>query len=180
MFDWPTVHEQGGCLRLLGRENFLHQAADSIEPLVPNRTPNVTSQLSVPRRQLLADSHHRFRRQLTLLGVSNRPPMSASILRAAARGGRPATTFFRANTIRSAAPQPLSARAAIVLPTLVALPSANGSFSTSARLRAEHQEETFEEFSARYATARRCCAGATGLGRAAPGTGHARNGRTSS
>ena len=79
--------------------------------------------------------------------------MSASILRVAARGGRPATTtFFRANTIRSATPQPLSARAAIVLPTLFALPSANSSFSTSTRLRAEHQEETFEEFTARYDT----------------------------
>ncbi len=75
--------------------------------------------------------------------------MSASMLRVAARG--PATTFFRANTIRPTGSQPMTARAAVVLPTLLALPSVNSSFSTSARLRAEHQEETFEEFTARYA-----------------------------
>ncbi|TPX17659.1 uncharacterized protein E0L32_012038 [Thyridium curvatum] len=69
--------------------------------------------------------------------------MSASLLRVAARG--PATTFFRANTLRAA--QPMTARAAMVLP-IVAAPS----FSTSARLRSDHGEETFEEFSARYDT----------------------------
>lgn len=75
--------------------------------------------------------------------------MSASILRVAARGPA-ATTFFRANTIRPVA-QPLTARAAAVLPSILAVPSATHSnFSTSARLRSEHAEETFEEFSARY------------------------------
>lgn len=68
--------------------------------------------------------------------------MSASLLRVAARG--PATTFFRANTLRTA--QPLSARAAMILPGVIAAPT----FSTSARLRSDHGEETFEEFSARY------------------------------
>lgn len=72
--------------------------------------------------------------------------MSASLIRVATRGPA-ATTFFRANTIRPAA-QPLTARAAAVLPSILAVPSAN--FSTSARLRSEHAEETFEEFSARY------------------------------
>ncbi|KUI57937.1 Cytochrome c oxidase subunit 6, mitochondrial [Cytospora mali] len=55
-----------------------------------------------------------------------------SFLRIAARG--PTTsTFFRATTIRSAA-------------RVVARPN----FSTSSRMRAEHHEESFEEFSARY------------------------------
>ncbi|KAK5662814.1 hypothetical protein OQA88_6225 [Cercophora sp. LCS_1] len=71
--------------------------------------------------------------------------MSASLLRAA-RG--PSTSFFRANVIAAARPQPLAARAGLVAPSLVALASSN--FSTSSRLRSEHQEETFEEFSARY------------------------------
>ncbi|KAK1760814.1 cytochrome c oxidase subunit 6 [Echria macrotheca] len=71
--------------------------------------------------------------------------MSASLLRAA-RG--PSTTFFRANIIAAARPQPLAARAGLVAPSLVAL--ATSPFSTTNRLRAEHQEETFEEFSARY------------------------------
>ncbi|KAK0751996.1 cytochrome c oxidase subunit VA-domain-containing protein [Schizothecium vesticola] len=70
--------------------------------------------------------------------------MSASLLRVAARG--PATTFFRANLLAAARPQPLAARAGLVVPSLLAVPS----FSTSSRLRSEHQEETFEEFSARY------------------------------
>ena len=73
--------------------------------------------------------------------------MSASILRVAARG--PATTFFRANTLRSAS-QPLTARAAVFVPGLLAgVPSAKNSFSSTARARSEHGEETFEEFSAR-------------------------------
>ena len=69
--------------------------------------------------------------------------MSASLLRVAARG--PATTLFRANFLAAARPQPLAARAGLVVPSLLAAPS----FSTSSRLRSEHLEETFEEFSAR-------------------------------
>jgi len=72
--------------------------------------------------------------------------MSASILRAAVRG--PSSTFFRANTLAAARPQPLVARAALVVPSLLA--SSSSSFSTTTRVRSEHQEETFEEFSARY------------------------------
>ncbi|KAF6817316.1 Cytochrome c oxidase subunit 6, mitochondrial [Colletotrichum musicola] len=70
--------------------------------------------------------------------------MSASIIRVAARGS---TTFFRANPVR----QPLMARSAVIVPTMVAGVPAASSFSTSARMRSgEHQEETFEEFSARF------------------------------
>ncbi|KAL1867110.1 Cytochrome c oxidase subunit 6 [Diaporthe australafricana] len=58
-----------------------------------------------------------------------------SFLRIAARGPT-ASTFFRATTLRSAAARPLVA--------------ARPSFSTSSRLRAEHHEESFEEFSDRY------------------------------
>ncbi|KAH8888872.1 COX5A-domain-containing protein [Thozetella sp. PMI_491] len=73
--------------------------------------------------------------------------MSASLLRAAVRG--PSATFFRANTtVLAARPaQPLAARAGLVVPSLIAVPSSN--FSTTARVRSDH-EETFEEFSARY------------------------------
>lgn len=56
-----------------------------------------------------------------------------SLLRIAARG--PATSFFRATTIRAPAARPLVA--------------ARPSFSTSSRMRSEHHEESFEEFSAR-------------------------------
>lgn len=56
-----------------------------------------------------------------------------SFLRIAARGPT-ASTFFRATTLRTAA-RPLVA--------------ARPSFSTSSRLRAEHHEESFEEFSDR-------------------------------
>jgi cytochrome c oxidase subunit 5a len=63
--------------------------------------------------------------------------MSASLLRVAARGP---SSFLRANLVVARA-QPIAARAVASLPT--------SSFSTSARLRSEHQEETFEEFSAR-------------------------------
>ncbi|OLN82110.1 Cytochrome c oxidase subunit 6, mitochondrial [Colletotrichum chlorophyti] len=71
--------------------------------------------------------------------------MSASIIRVAARGS---TSFFRANPIRST--QPLMARSAMLLPVVAGVPAASN-FSTSARLRSgEHQEETFEEFSARF------------------------------
>lgn len=61
--------------------------------------------------------------------------MSASLLRVAARGP---SNLLRANLV-AARPQPITARAVLAAP----------SFSTSARLRSEHQEETFEEFSAR-------------------------------
>ena len=72
--------------------------------------------------------------------------MAASLLRAA-RG--PSSSFFRANLVAGARPQPLAARAGLVAPSVLALASSN-SFSTSSRMRSEHQEETFEEFSARY------------------------------
>ncbi|KAL2021224.1 hypothetical protein VTK56DRAFT_7411 [Thermocarpiscus australiensis] len=68
--------------------------------------------------------------------------MSATLLRVAARG--PSTTVLRANLV-AARSQPMAARAGVVAPSL---PS--NSFSTSSRMRSEHQEETFEEFSARY------------------------------
>lgn len=57
-----------------------------------------------------------------------------SLLRIAVRG--PATSFFRATTVRPAVARPLLA---VSRPT----------FTTSSRLRSEHQEESFEEFSAR-------------------------------
>ncbi len=74
--------------------------------------------------------------------------MSASLLRAAVRG--PSTTFFRANTaVLAARPtQPLAARAGLIVPSLVAIPTGSN-FSTTARARSEHSEETFEEFTAR-------------------------------
>ncbi|KAG7125565.1 Cytochrome c oxidase subunit 6 like protein [Verticillium longisporum] len=66
--------------------------------------------------------------------------MSAALLRVAARRG-----FFNANpVVRSA---PLAARAAVLLP--MAAGSASH-FSTVPARRSEHQEETFEEFSARF------------------------------
>ncbi len=76
--------------------------------------------------------------------------MSASRLRAAVRG--PASSFFRANAslLRPAVHPPLTARAAVALPGLLALPAATShGFSSSAAARSEHQEESFEEFSAR-------------------------------
>lgn len=60
--------------------------------------------------------------------------MSASIFRAAVRG----SAVLRAPVARPAA---MAARAAFV-------PKAN--FSAAARLRSDHHEETFEEFTARY------------------------------
>ncbi|KAM7202762.1 Cytochrome c oxidase subunit Va domain containing protein [Naviculisporaceae sp. PSN 640] len=63
---------------------------------------------------------------------------AASMLRVALRG--PSSTLFRA-----ARPQPIAARAGLFVP---AAPS--NSFSTTIRVRSEHQEETFEEFTARY------------------------------
>lgn len=57
-----------------------------------------------------------------------------SFLRIAARGPT-ASTFFRATTLRTTAARPLVA--------------ARPNFSTSSRLRAEHHEESFEEFSDR-------------------------------
>lgn len=62
---------------------------------------------------------------------------ASSLLRVAVRG--PAT-FFRSAALARPAAQPMAAR----------ILASSSSFSTSARLRSEHQEETFEEFSARY------------------------------
>lgn len=76
--------------------------------------------------------------------------MSASILRVAVRG--PASTFFRANPVRpttsagAAVASVLHARTTVAAAAIV--PSM--SFSAAARLRSEHHEETFEEFTARY------------------------------
>lgn len=72
--------------------------------------------------------------------------MSASLLRAAVRG--PSTTFFRANVLAARPAQPLAARAGLIVPSLIAVPSSN--FSTTVRARSEHGEESFEEFTARY------------------------------
>jgi cytochrome c oxidase subunit 5a len=68
--------------------------------------------------------------------------MASSILRIAARGST--STFFRANTV--ARSQPLAARAGLLVPSLLAA----NSFSTTTRMRSEHHEESFEEFTARY------------------------------
>lgn len=65
---------------------------------------------------------------------STHPKKNMSLLRIATRG--PAASFFRATTVRPAVARPL---AAVARPT----------FSSSSRLRSEHQEESFEEFSAR-------------------------------
>ncbi|KAK3904204.1 cytochrome c oxidase subunit VA-domain-containing protein [Staphylotrichum tortipilum] len=60
--------------------------------------------------------------------------MSASLFRVAARGP--------SSALRAVArPQPVVARAGL---------AASSSFSTSVRMRSEHKEETFEEFTARY------------------------------
>ncbi|KAK0727945.1 cytochrome c oxidase polypeptide VI [Lasiosphaeria miniovina] len=74
--------------------------------------------------------------------------MSSSLLRAAVRG--PSTTFFRANAVVAARTQPLAARVGLVAPSLLAVSTNTSSFSTTTRVRSEHKEETFEEFSARY------------------------------
>lgn len=64
--------------------------------------------------------------------------MSAALLRVAARGP---SSALRANLAAAAArPQPAVARAGL---------AASSSFSTSVRMRSEHKEETFEEFTAR-------------------------------
>ncbi|PSS02473.1 cytochrome c oxidase subunit VA-domain-containing protein [Coniella lustricola] len=57
-----------------------------------------------------------------------------SLFRIAARGSSTSTSFFRATALR--------ARPSIAI--------ARPAFSTSSRLRSEHQEESFEDFSARY------------------------------
>ncbi|KAI0196517.1 cytochrome c oxidase subunit VA-domain-containing protein [Xylaria flabelliformis] len=66
---------------------------------------------------------------------------SASLLRVAVRG--PTQTFFRA--YRPVAP---SRASAAIVPGLMAGSSLN--FSTTVSRQSEHQEETFEEFTARY------------------------------
>lgn len=70
--------------------------------------------------------------------------MSSSLLRIAARGST--GTFFRSNVV--VARQSLAARAGLVVPSILAASSSN-SFTTSARLRSENHDETFEEFTAR-------------------------------
>ncbi|RYO94417.1 hypothetical protein DL766_002765 [Monosporascus sp. MC13-8B] len=67
---------------------------------------------------------------------------STSLLRIAARAG-PSKTFFRAN--RPVAPSRASAS---FVPGVIAGSSLN--FSTTVSRQSEHQEETFEEFTARY------------------------------
>jgi cytochrome c oxidase subunit 5a len=62
--------------------------------------------------------------------------MSASFFRVAVRGP---SSVLRANLAAAARPQPIAARASLAV----------NSFSTSSRMRSEHQEETFEEFTAR-------------------------------
>ncbi|OAA67005.1 Cytochrome c oxidase, subunit Va [Niveomyces insectorum RCEF 264] len=62
--------------------------------------------------------------------------MASYILRAATRG----SSFARATSVTTAAARP-AVRSAFVQ---------KAGFSAGARLRSEHQEETFEEFSARY------------------------------
>lgn len=61
--------------------------------------------------------------------------MSASLLRVAARG-------LRARPVVLSSQQPLMARSAVAMPAVA-------NFSTSVPRRAEHAEETFEEFTAR-------------------------------
>ncbi|KAI0397225.1 cytochrome c oxidase subunit [Xylariaceae sp. FL0594] len=64
----------------------------------------------------------------------------SQLLRVAVRG--PTQTFFRA--YRPVTPS----RASVAVPALIAGSSLN--FSTTVARRSEHQEETFEEFTARY------------------------------
>jgi cytochrome c oxidase subunit 5a len=79
---------------------------------------------------------------------------STSLLRIAARA-QP-STFFRANGLRSLSPR--SSNALYAVPALIATSGSVSSFSTSSvRLSdkdgedGSHHEESFEEFTARYA-----------------------------
>jgi len=82
--------------------------------------------------------------------------MSTSLLRVVRSGA--STTLFRANAIRSTSSSIRTARAAVLVPSVLAGSSLqNGSsvsnaagFSTTTRMREEHAEETFEEFTARF------------------------------
>jgi cytochrome c oxidase subunit 5a len=78
---------------------------------------------------------------------------STSLLRIAARA-QP-TAFFRANGLRSLTPR--TSNAIYAVPALLATSSSVNSFSTSSIRRSDkeeggHHEESFEEFTARYAT----------------------------
>jgi len=72
---------------------------------------------------------------------------STSLLRIAARA-QP-STFFRANGIRNITPR--SSSAIYAIPALIATSGSASTFSTSSRMRSDAHEETFEEFTARYA-----------------------------
>jgi hypothetical protein len=79
---------------------------------------------------------------------------STSMLRIAARA-QP-STFFRANALRSLTPR--SSNALYAVPALIATSGSVSSFSTSSRRLSDkdgeegsHHEESFEEFTARYA-----------------------------
>jgi cytochrome c oxidase subunit 5a len=79
---------------------------------------------------------------------------STSMLRIAARA-QP-STFFRANGLRSLTPR--SSNALYAVPALIATSGSVSSFSTSSVRRSDkdgqeagHHEESFEEFTARYA-----------------------------
>jgi len=72
---------------------------------------------------------------------------STSLLRIAARA-QP-STFFRANGIRNITPR--SSSAVFAIPALIATSGSVSTFSTSSRMRSDAHDETFEEFTARYA-----------------------------
>lgn len=77
------------------------------------------------------------------------PMSSTSILRIASRA-QP-STFFRSNGLRSLTPR--SSNAIYAVPALIATSGSASSFSTSSRKLSGdgHHEESFEEFTARYA-----------------------------
>jgi len=84
---------------------------------------------------------------------------STSMLRIAARA-QP-STFFRANGLRSLTPR--SSNALYAVPALIATSGSVSSFSTSSRRLSDkdgeegsHHEESFEEFTARYAVPNWC------------------------
>lgn len=71
---------------------------------------------------------------------------ASSLLRAAVARHGP-TSFFRANALPGAS-RPLASRAGLLVAVSTTTTTGAG-FSTSARMRSEHHEETFEEFTAR-------------------------------
>ena len=82
---------------------------------------------------------------------------STSILRIASRAQQ--STFFRPNALRSLNPR--SSNAIYAVPALIATSGPASSFSTSSRNLADdgHHEESFEEFTARYADTCHCSIG---------------------